>query len=129
MVRSNPNANSLKDLKHEEILELMLEHAIYMMFRINLRNLVKNKLFICKEYHLQPSEIDRLYYYEYEWILEEINILQKEQEKQNEAQQKEYDSMRSNMNMGKMMNNMKSSMPNMGSMKMPNMGQLKIPKF
>jgi len=129
LVRSNPNANSLKDLKHEEILELMLEHAIYMMFRINLRNLVKNKLFICKEYHLQPSEIDRLYYYEYEWILEEINILQKEQEKQNEAQQKEYDSMRSNMNMGKMMNNMKSSMPNMGSMKMPNMGQLKIPKF
>lgn len=116
-------------MKHEEILELMLEHAIYMMFRINLRNLVKNKLFICKEYHLQPSEIDRLYYYEYEWILEEINILQKEQEKQNEAQQKEYDSMRGNMNMGKMMNNMKSSMPNLGSMKMPNMGQLKIPKF
>ena len=129
MVRSNPNANSLKDLKHEEILELMLEHAIYMMFRINLRNLVKNKLFICKEYHLQPSEIDRLYYYEYEWILEEINILQKEQEKQNEAQQKEYDSMRGNMNMGQMMNNMKSSMPNLGSMKMPNMGQLKVPKF
>ena len=129
MVRSNPNAQSLKDLKHEEILELMLEHAIYMMFRINMKNLVKNKLYICKEYHIQPSELDRMVYYEYEWILEEINILQKEQEKQNEAQQKEYDSMRKNMNMGQMMNNMKSSMPNMGSMKMPNMGQLKIPKF
>lgn len=107
----------------------MLEHAIYMMFRINMKNLVKNKLYICKEYHIQPSELDRMVYYEYEWILEEINILQKEQEKQNEAQQKEYDSMRKNMNMGQMMNNMKSSMPNMGSMKMPNMGQLKIPKF
>jgi len=129
LVRSNPNAQSLKDLKHEEILELMLEHAIYMMFRINMKNLVKNKLYICKEYHIQPSELDRMVYYEYEWILEEINILQKEQEKQNEAQQKEYDSMRKNMNMGQMMNNMKSSMPNMGSMKMPNMGQLKIPKF
>lgn len=107
----------------------MLEHAIYMMFRINMKNLVKNKLYICKEYHIQPSELDKMVYYEYEWILEEINILQKEQEKQNEAQQKEYDSMKKNMNMGQMMNNMKSSMPNMGSMKMPNMGQLKIPKF
>lgn len=107
----------------------MLEHAIYMMFRISLKNLVKNKLYICKEYHLQPSEIDRMVYYEYEWILEEINILQKEQEKQNEAQQKEYDSMHKNMNPNSMMRNMQSSMPNMGSMKMPNMGQLKVPKF
>ena len=65
-------------------------------------------------------------FYEYEWILEEINIIQKEQEKQNEAQQKEYDSMRSSMNPSNMMRNASSSMPNMSNMKMPTM---QIPKF
>ncbi len=104
----------------------MLEHCIYVMFRVNMRNIVKNKLYICKEYHLQPSEIDRMAYYEYEWILEEINLIQKEQEKQNEAQQKEYDSMKSSMNPGNMMKNAQSSMPNMGNIKMPTMS---IPKF
>ena len=107
----------------------MLEHAIYVMFRINMKNLVKNKLYICKEYHLQPSEIDRMVYFEYEWVLEEINLLQKEQEKQNESQQKEYESLRQSMNITNVTKNMQSSMPNVGSMKMPNMGQMKIPKF
>jgi hypothetical protein len=96
------------------------------MFRVSLRNLVKNKLYICKEYHIQPSELDRMVYYEYEWILEEINILQKEQEKQQESQNKEYDSMRSSMNPSNMMKNMHSSIPNYGNIKMPT---LQIPKF
>ena len=41
-------------------------------FIINLRNLTKNKLFICKEYHIQPSEIDRMQFWEYEWYTDEI---------------------------------------------------------
>lgn len=91
------------------------------MFRIDLKNLVKNKLYICKEYHIQPSELDKLVYYEYEWILEEIKILQKEQEKQQEAQSKEYESMRKYSNPSSMMNNFK--MPNLS------MPQVHIPKF
>ena len=95
--------------------------AIYSMFRIDLRNLVKNKLYISKEYHIQPSEIDKFVYYEYEWILEEIKILQKEQEKQQESQSKEYESMRKSMNPNSMMNNIK--MPDFS------MPQVHIPKF
>ena len=52
--------------------------------------MVRNKLFICKEWHVQPSEIDRLAFYEYELICEEINIVQKEQEKQQKEQEKQY---------------------------------------
>lgn len=126
MVKSKPHPKSEDDFTSEERLMLMLEHSIYILFRINMKNLVKNKLYICKEYHLQPSEIDRMVYYEYEWILEEINVLQKEQEKHNESQQKEFDSMKSSMNPSNMMKNMHSSLPNMGSMKMPTM---QIPKF
>ena len=60
--------------------------------------MVKNKLFICKEYHIQPSEIDRMVYFEYEYILEDIKKEQKEAEKRNKEDEKKYG------NMGKMSN-------------------------
>ena len=76
---------------------------------------------------MQPSEIDKFPFYEYEWILEEIKILQKEQEKQQEQNDKGLGPL-SGMNPSKMMNNMTSGMkmPNMSSMSMPKMS---IPKF
>lgn len=76
---------------------------------------------------MQPSEIDKFPFYEFEWILEEIKILQKEQEKQQEQNDKGLGSL-SGMNTSKMMNNMTSGMkmPNMSSMSMPKMS---IPKF
>ena len=88
--------------------------------------MVKNKLLLCKEYHLQPSEIDRFAYYEYEWILEEINVLQKQQEEENKAQQEQYDNMKQSMNFNSIQNSMRNSMPKMGDMKMP---KVSIPKF
>ena len=38
------------------------------MYRINTANLVQNKLFICKEWHIQPSEIDRMFYYDDQYL-------------------------------------------------------------
>ena len=85
------------------------------MWRVNLRNLVKNKLFISKEWHIQPSEIDKLVYYEYEEFLEEINEYNKEQEKQQKEERKQYDNMNKSMpnmnNMGSMMKNYQNSLP------------------
>jgi len=77
---------------------------------------------------MQPSEVDKFVYYEYEWILEEIKILQKEQERQQEQHDKEMGSMKSSMDPGRMMNNMSSGMkmPNMSSMSMP---KVSIPKL
>lgn len=90
---------------------------IYLLFKINTANLVRDKLYICKEYHIQPSEIDKFAYYEYEQIKEEINLIQKEQEKQQKKQEKEY----GNFNTSSMMNSMKSNMDSMkGSFSMPN---------
>lgn len=70
---------------------------------------------------MQPSEIDKFFYYEYEKILEEIHITNKEQEKQNKEQEKKMGSQ--NTNMSSMMNSMKSSMNNF---KMPTVS---MPKF
>jgi len=88
-----------------------MELALYSMWRVNLKNLAKSKLFISKEWHIQPSEIDKLVYYEYEEVIEEINEYNKEQEKRSKEEQKEYDSMRKSMpNINNMQNNISKNM-------------------
>lgn len=62
-------------------------------------------------------------YYEYEYMLEDINQIAKEQEENNKKQQEDMDSMRKQMNPGNMMKNMSSNM------KMPSMPKMNIPKF
>ena len=89
------------------------------MYRIDLENLVRNKLYICKEYHIQPSEIDRMMYFDYETMLEEIKQIQTNQEKENEKQQEQYDKMQSSMNPGSMMRNMQMPKMQMPSFSMP----------
>ena len=101
-----------------------MEQALYSMLRVNLRNLVKNKLWISKEWHMSPSEIDQMVYYEYEWILDEINDYNKEQEKKSKEEQKQYDSMKQSMpNLNNMSHTMQKNMPNMS------LPKISIPKF
>ena len=92
-----------------------MEQALYSMFRVNLRNLVKNKLYIAHEWHISPSEVDKLVYYEYEWILEEIHEYNKEQEKQQKEERKQYEGINKNMpnmnNIGNTMKNYQNSLP------------------
>lgn len=92
----------------------------YSIFQVDVRNLVKNKLAISREYHVQPSEIDKLQFYEYEMYLDEINRDIKEQEKRKKEQEKEQKA--SMPNMGNIMRTAQSSMP-----KMPTMPSM--PKF
>ena len=104
------------------------------MFRINLENLIKNKIYIAREYHIQPSEIDKIPFYEYEIYLEQMNLIAKKQEEENKKQQEEYEGMRSSMNPAKMMSDMKSgmsmpTMPTISSPSMPKMPTISIPKI
>lgn len=91
------------------------------MYKVNTEDSVKSNLYICKEYHIQPSEILRMPYYQYEIILEEIKVIQKQQEEQSNQQQKDYDSMRNKYNPSNMMKGM-------GNMNM-SMPKVSIPKF
>lgn len=93
-----------------------MELAVYSMYKANVVNLVKNNLFICREYHIQPSEILRMPYWIYEEYLANIKDIQKQEEKQ----QKERD---------KQQNNMIPKMPSMPKMTMPSMPKVSIPKF
>lgn len=100
--------------------------TIIKAFIVNLRNLTKNKLFICKEYHIQPSEIDKMQFWEYEWYTDEIKEITKAQEKEQKRQEKEHASLQSSMNPSNMMRNVSQSMP---SVSMPKMPTIQMPKL
>jgi hypothetical protein len=65
-----------------------LESAIFGLFRIDLINYIKVKSILAKEFHIQPSEIDKMPAWEYELFMKEINQAVKEE---NERNQKEMD--------------------------------------
>ena len=59
-----------------------------MLWRINVVNLVQIKASLAKNFHIQPSEIDKMPMWEYEMFIEEVNNQVKEE---NEKQQSEMD--------------------------------------
>ena len=81
---------------------------------IDLRNLVRNKLYICRDWHIQPSEIDKMAYYEYEWILEDIKAENKRQEEEHKKPEEEHKNMMQTPRMPKM-----PSMPSMPKLSIP----------
>jgi len=96
-----------------------MESVLYSIWQVDVRNLVKNKLYICRDWHIQPSEIDRLVYFEYEYILQDINKENKEQEKRNKEDEKKYGNMGKLPNYNNMMNSASHNMPKMPSFNMP----------
>ena len=101
-----------------------IESALFSLFKIDIINYIKVKSILAKEFHIQPSEIDKMPAWEYELFMQEINTLVKEE---NERNQKEMDkSGYSKMNDPNYMKKMAiNQMPKMdNSFKMPSM-----PKF
>lgn len=64
--------------------------SIYSIFQIDIQNLVQNKVYITKNFHIQPSEIERMPYWEYEQTLKIINKMVEEENKQQEEQNKDF---------------------------------------
>lgn len=95
--------------------------SAYLLFKVNIANLVRDKLIIVKEFFIQPSEIDRMPYWEYETVKEEVHKYLKEKQKQNEQQNDDYASQRKQMSSG-----FKPSAFKTPSFKSPN---IKIPKI
>ena len=93
-----------------------MESAVYSIYKVSVVNSVRNSLFICREYHIQPSEILRMPYWIYEEYLANIKDIQKKEEKEQKDQDKRYNSMMPKM----------PSMPKMSASAMP---KISIPKF
>ena len=89
-------------------------------------NYIKVKSLLAKDFHIQPSEIDKMPAWEYELFMKEINQAVKEE---NERNQKEMDKAgvdkMQKMSDPKHMQSMQNKyIPNMGSFKMPSMPKL-----
>lgn len=76
-----------------------MEHATYFRFHVDVRNLVKNRLYITKDSYVQPSEYESWPYYEYEYFIEDLKEYIENENKKNEEENKKYDaaSMKSNI--------------------------------
>lgn len=93
-----------------------MELAVYSMYKVSVVSSVRNDLFICREYHIQPSETLRMPYWIYEEYLANIKDIQKKEEKEQKDQDKRY-------------NGMVPKMPSMPKISAPAMPKVSIPKF
>lgn len=94
-------------LRYIDYSQPVLESSIIKLFQINLINLIKNKVGLSKNFNIPPSEIDRMYYWEYEYLLEEVNSNIKEENERQEKENGKY----GDMNPRSMMRNAHSMIP------------------
>lgn len=64
-----------------------LEKAIMRLFMLDIERLIQVKVSLAKQFHIQPSEIDKMPVWEYEMFM---RILNEEIRAENEKQEKEY---------------------------------------
>ena len=102
-----------------------MESSLYSQFQINIENLVRNKVALVRNFYVQPSEIDRMPYWEYEYFTKFANEMIEEENKQQQEQGEGDYSMESmERRSNRMMKNAQSqykmpSMPKMPSISMP----------
>lgn len=106
----------------DNIYKSSLEYLVYNLFKINIINLIKTKVSLVKNFHLSPSEIDRMMMWEYEYFIDAVNDNIKEENARAEDEKGNFDT--SKYSPDRMMRSAQAKMPNMSNMKMPSM-----PKF
>lgn len=95
-----------------------MESAAYLTFVVRVEDSVRNDLYICRDYHVQPSEIGRMPYWKYEIMLETIKEINKKQEEDEKRRDRD----------GTLPGGYKMpQMPQMPSM--PQMPKVSIPNF
>ena len=65
-----------------------LEEAVYSLFRVDATDLISIKAQLSKAFSIQPSEIDKMAFWEFELFVKEMERLTKEEQDQ---QKKEFD--------------------------------------
>ena len=81
------NSSSVQDRTDNIVLDnTYIETAIFGLFRIDLINYIKVKSILAKEFHIQPSEIDKMPAWEYELFMREINQAVKEENDRNKKE-------------------------------------------
>lgn len=117
----SPVRNSATD---DKLQQGSFEHTIYILFKIDLLRLINNEVALCKNFHIQPSELERKPYWEYEYFIEAVNNNIKEENERAEEESSKY----GNMNPGSMMKNLGKNMA-MPKYSSPTINIPKMPSF
>ena len=99
--------------------------SLFKIFQIDLMNFFKTRVILMEQLHVQPSEIDKFPFYEYEYTIEAYEQLLKERKEDQDKQRDEYDEKYGNPS--KMGNDMISKAKS--GFKMPSMPNINIPKI
>lgn len=86
------------------------------MFQISIRNFLKVKAYIYHHLRIQPSEVENLPFYEYEYLVDDLKQMLEDRRAQESGGQED-------VSVGKAMSEAKRHMPSMSATKMP------TPKF
>lgn len=102
-----------------------MEKVLFGLFQISIVNLISNKVQLAKNFHIQPSEIDKMCMWEYELFMKELNdVVKKENKEQKDEMDKYHVKDVQKMTNSKNMNNMMN--PKMPDFKMPSIGSFKV---
>lgn len=104
----------------KEIDGSFLEYSIFGLFTIDLHNFIYIKAILAKEFHIQPSELERMPAWEYELFMQEINKAIKEDNKRNKEEEDKYNvndmrKMADRRNIDKMTSDSYKKVPNVPS--------------
>lgn len=109
------------------------EDLIYAGFRVDAMDIISIKAQLSKAFHIQPSEVDRMPFWEFELYMKELERLVKEENEENKKQMdksgaKDAMKMTKPGYMQKMMKDSQPKMPNFSqSFKMPT--TIKMPSY
>ena len=80
--------NSVQD---NRIDSTYIEYCIFNLIKTDLIYLIKSKSILAKEFHIQPSEIDMMPMWEYEYFIRFINDSIKEDNEKQQSEMDKYD--------------------------------------
>lgn len=106
------------------------ESAIFACFRVNIRDIINIKAQLGKAFHIQPSEVDKMPFWELEYYIKELEkmVAEENEENQNEVNKAgigKLGQMADPKNMSKMMS---AATPKLPDIKMPSIS-MKMPSF
>ena len=64
----------------------------YFQWKLDIRSLVRSKAWLVKNFHLQPSEIDKMDMWEWNYFIDDINEMVKREEEQHNKEEAKYKS-------------------------------------
>ena len=106
------------------------ESAIFACFRVDIRDIINIKAQLGKAFHIQPSEVDKMPFWELEYYIKELEkmVAEANEENQNEVNKAglgKLGQMADPKNMSKMMS---TAAPKLPDIKMPSIN-MKMPSF